>query len=329
MGRGTLQFIANASRVLPLRLPGYDADALRKATGIVTHAGKVSEEYINHAVVLGRALKKYVPEYPMVAIVVEGMSDENQDLLKKAGWHLVEVEDWGPEHCNGNCASRFLGRWGDSFEKLNAFRVPFHRALFLDADTYVFSGEIRDVLEHSDLKDGQIAMVHDTCKRKGDKEEFNSGLMFFEPDVKRYAHMLELIAEHSDGDVGDILDQRIINEEFRDQVVQLHDKFNCIDLTPKAGARGCPAKCTQDMVVAHFTGMPKVTRAEPGWLRLVRDEDQSVVGSICPGTNHGCCYKYADFYCEMSKQALFLSPKLQRAVDAAGTCARSPVAVGN
>jgi len=327
-GLMTMQFIMNVSREIPIKIEGLSDKELRKSTAIVTHTGKNNMDYIDHAVMLGRALKKFVPEYPLVAIAVEGMFEVNQELLRKAGWHVALVEDWGSEHCNGNCASNFLGRWGDSFEKLNAFRVPFAKALFLDADTYVFSGEIRDVIERSELQEGQIAMVHDTCKRKGDKDEYNSGLMFYEPDVKRFAHMLELIAEHSDGEVGDILDQRIINEEFRDQVVQLHDKFNCIDLVPKPGQRGCPAKCQEDMVVAHFTGMPKPARAAAGWLGLVRDKAQNISSSICAGTNHGCCYKYRDFYCDMTREVSFLSRNLQKAVTEAGECARPPVMVG-
>ncbi|CAK0869616.1 unnamed protein product, partial [Prorocentrum cordatum] len=151
-GLMTMQFIMNVSREIPIKIEGLSDKELRKSTAIVTHTGKNNMDYIDHAVMLGRALKKFVPEYPLVAIAVEGMFEVNQELLRKAGWHVALVEDWGSEHCNGNCASNFLGRWGDSFEKLNAFRVPFAKALFLDADTYVFSGEIRDVIERSELQ---------------------------------------------------------------------------------------------------------------------------------------------------------------------------------
>merc|ERR1719327_1996516 len=150
------------------------------------------------------------------------MDSKFKAQLSKVGWHLVEVEDWGKDHCGENCAGNFLGRWGDSFEKLNVWRFPFERVLFLDSDTYVFSDKVREIFD-TKLEPGQIAMTKDGCK-----PEHNSGMMLFKPELSVYSEMLRMIAL-APGGSREILDQTLINNHYRGNIVTVDTRFNCID----------------------------------------------------------------------------------------------------
>jgi len=327
-GQRSLQWIQNQTAWLS---DGAEWEELRakygsepgQLTGIVTHAGKRGGDYMDHAIMLGRSLVEHLPEIPRVAITVAGITGNDQEALRRAGWHLVQVEDWGGSHCGDKCAANFLGRWADSFEKLHAFRVPFKRVLFMDADTYVFKSELRDVITSTTLRDGEIAMVRDMCKPKGDEEEFNSGVMLYEPSLGSFSSMLARIAERSrdinNQDYGNILDQRIINVEYRGDVVELPDRFNCVD-PGKSNAR-CPKKCLGEFVVSHFTGIPKPTRADYNRLRVVRGENLTAIEATCKGSNKGSCHRWPDFFCAMKKESAYLSGRLQTMLEEAGECA--------
>ncbi|CAK0888012.1 unnamed protein product, partial [Prorocentrum cordatum] len=143
-------------------------------TVIVTHAGKNHQEYIDMTIMLGRALENHAPDVPKVAMIIAGMRLEYQVLLRQAGWHVLKVDDVDP--CSDgiqHCDDRFQYRWKDSFEKLNIFRLPFGRVLFLDADTYVFNDGINLLLNSTVVPDGHVAMAPDGCKtnqRTGETE---------------------------------------------------------------------------------------------------------------------------------------------------------------
>jgi len=84
------------------------------------------------------------------------MSYANKQLLTDAGWNLLEVEDWHPteQHFAHNY-------WWDVYNKINIFRVKTrHLMLYMDSDMYVFSHDIKRVLERQ-LPPGTIAMVKD------------------------------------------------------------------------------------------------------------------------------------------------------------------------
>lgn len=304
MGRQSLQWIQEKAESISLEQVGYNGT--KQVTGIVTHAGKHALDYIDSSVMLGLALQKYVPEYPRFAIVIQGMAEEFKRQLSRAGWYLVEVEDWGNEHCGGNCAQNFLGRWGDSFEKINVWRIPLDRVLFLDSDTYVFSDKIRDILDMQ-LGSNQIAMAPDGCK-----PEHNSGMLLFRPDVGVFANLMQEIARHSGG--REVLDQTIINLEYEGNIVTMDKKYNCVDYS---GDKHCILDCGDDTVIAHFTGSPKPTREGLRNVERVRSLNGS---SFCQGTNLGCCKLWPRYYCDMKANTEHMSKLLRRSLQQAGPC---------
>jgi len=305
-GRLTLEWIENQTK--HVSLGNYTGPT--NVTGIVTHAGRHALDYIDSATMLGLVLQRYLPDVPRFAIAIEGMADCHQDQLRGAGWNLVIVEDWGEEHIGGSggsVASNFLGRWGDSFEKLNVWRFPLDRVLFLDSDTYVFSDRVREIFD-TKLNPGQIAMTKDGCK-----PEHNSGMMLFKPDLSVYSDLLRMIAL-APGGSREILDQTLINNHYNGQIVTVDTKFNCIDYQVDSH---CPLSCGQDTIIAHFTGNPKPTREGVRHVELVRSLNGS---EACKGTNLGGCQLWPRYYCDMKENAPYLSKLLKRTLNQTGPC---------
>lgn len=309
MGLHTLQWIEEQAQEISLDNTSYNGSM--NATAIVTHAGKDYLDYIDAATMLGLALERHAPGVPRFAMVIKAMVDKYKQQLKSVGWHIVEVEDWGNEHCGGNCASNFLGRWGDSFEKINVWRFPFERVLFLDSDMYVFSDEINDIL-NTQIGPNQIAMTPDGCK-----PEHNSGMLLFRPDLGVFSRLMQQIALHQNGG-REVLDQTIINLEYHGSIVSMHKKYNCIDYSAD---KHCILHCGEDTVVAHFTGTPKPTRQSTWNLERVRALNGS---AACMGTNLGCCGMWPLYFCEMKRNLHMLSFRLQLALNKTGPCMLEP-----
>merc|ERR1719413_1089 len=154
---------------------------------------------------LGMSVQKYLPGYPMVALAITAMKRKNKGLLRNAGWSVTMVPNWDKDYCGEDCDQEFLGRWHDSFEKINCFRLPFKRVLFLDSDTYIFSSRIQDLIKR-EMPEDQIAMAKDGCK-----DEFNSGMMVYKPSVDVFVKMLKLVEKRQREK---ILDQELINSVY-------------------------------------------------------------------------------------------------------------------
>jgi hypothetical protein len=303
------------------------------ATAIVTYAGKKDLTYIDGAVMLGMSVKRHLPGFPMVAIVIEKMQPSYQQLLRDAGWAIVEVPNWEADYCGPKCDLQFLGRWHDSFEKINAFRLPFRRVLFLDADTYVFQPKLRALIDlennlsramDSRMDLGHIAMAMDGCKDIAHGHgfnEYNSGVMLYKPDLQLFMHMLDMVSVR---ERNDILDQEIINAAYRGKVIELPRNFNCVDIMGvQPGQRTeCEHRCGSDAVVSHFTGHPKPTAGKRMLLELVRRPTSPKIA--CTNTNFGSCAKWSEFYCDMRQHSAKLSSSLQSDLEYAGPCCHSP-----
>lgn len=286
-------------------------------TAIVTFAGKRDLSYIDGAIMLGMSIQKHVPGYPMVALVIEDMKLKYQNLLQSAGWTLVIVPNWDKEYCGVDCDLTFLGRWHDSFEKINTFRLPFHRVLFLDSDTYVFSSRLKEMIT-TELPDGHIAMAKDGCK-----DEYNSGVMFYKPDLEVFKDMLFMVSNRKREK---ILDQELVNSAYENQVVEFPREFNCVDtMGIQPGQRkACEFRCSAHAVVAHFTGHPKPTSAKRRLLELVRRPGSPEIA--CTNTNFGSCARWSEYYCDLRENSANVSRDLQHALKKTGYCCHGATA---
>ncbi|CAK0881080.1 unnamed protein product [Prorocentrum cordatum] len=302
------EWVQNVSFLLPANgIPNH-----KKATAVVTFAGKKNPEYIDGAVMLGMSVQKYLPEYPMVALIIAGMKSKYRSLLKSAGWSTVMVPNWDKEYCGKECDLEFLGRWHDSFEKINAFRLPFARVLFMDSDTYIFGSHVQSLVTMP-LADGHIAMAKDGCK-----EEYNSGVMLFSPGLAVFKQMLKMVTERKREQV---LDQNLVNAAYRGKIVEVAREFNCVDtvgIQPGTTGKPCEHHCSKNAVIAHFTGHPKPTSPKRRLLELVRRPGAPALA--CMNTNFGSCGKWSEFYCDIRRYARNLSDELQQELKSTGLC---------
>jgi hypothetical protein len=303
------------------RVAGLDP-ASGNTTAIVTHAGKNQQEFIDMAVMLAISLKRHVPGYPMVALGVQGMTEANKAVLTRAGWHVLLVEDWTGidemfPHCGRQCADdTFLHRWQDAVEKLNIFRLNFDRVLFLDADTYVVSDKLGSLLKSPDLPDGNIGMVRDGCHT-----EFNSGVMLFRPSSANFRKMVEMVAGAMTGNTTKMHDQPIINRVYEGRITELDKMYNCMDATGSTHDAECHKPC-KEVVVSHFTGLPKPAKADVDFLDIVRRPRSPI--QHCFATNHGSCSAWATYFCDLSVHKKSLTKHLRRSIGATGGCCHTP-----
>jgi len=282
---------------------------------VVTFAGKKNQEYIDGAVMLGVSVQKNLPNYPMAAMIIQGMKKESQNLLQGAGWRLFTVPNWESEYCGDGCDMEFLGRWHDSFEKINVFRMPFKRVLFMDSDTYIWRSHIKFLVTNMKLpSEDHIALAKDGCK-----DEYNSGVMIFKPDLKVFKSMLTMVSQRRREQ---ILDQSLINSYYKGKIFEIDRIFNCVDTVgiQPGQTKPCEQHCSWEAVVSHFTGHPKPTSAQRRLLELVRRPGSPALA--CMHTNFGSCGKWSEYYCEIKResQGKRLSTELQAELKPMGRC---------
>lgn len=267
--------------------PAHCCDGERPT--IATYAGKDKMPYIDGAVMLGLSLQWHVPEFPRLCLVISTMAKTNKDLLSAAGWTLVEVEEWHPS--KDHFANDY---WWMVYNKIDVFRVKVNKMLWMDSDMYVWDDSLREVLEKTQLPDGNIGMVQD-CTAKN----FNSGLMLFKPDLEVYKRLRRGMITHHGWDG---LDQPLINKEYTGKIVKLDPKFNTHGI----------AKTCEGVVVAHYTGRNKPTLANVGNLRKVSMGFKHVPYSL------RCPHLYEEYFCAMKNARNYLSRELQDALREVG-----------
>jgi hypothetical protein len=227
------------------------------------------------AVMLGISLSRHLPDYPKIALGVKGMTDENQELLKNAGWYLVLVGDWRAPPCESCIDDEFTSRFQDSWERLNAFRLPVGRVLYMDADTYVVNDKLGELLNSTDLPPGHIAMVPSSYTQKGEvgcQNGFSSSVMLFRPDMSKYLGMMTSVARILAGNASQRSDEQIITNEYNGAFTRLDTKFGCVYPSSKEGPDACSMSCV-DVVVSHFTGLPKPSFADVEELSKVKGDN--------------------------------------------------------
>jgi len=325
----TAEWVENMSHILPMDLtprdnhtPFYsELQFPHHHTAVVTFAGKNNTEYIDGAVMLGMSAQKYLPDYVRVAMIIKGMNQKNRILLRKAGWKLITVPDWESEYCGEGCDEEFFGRWHDSFEKINAFRLPFKRVLFMDSDTYIFKDRVRWLVEKIQLPSvDHIAMAKD-----GGKDEYNSGVMVFKPDLEVFKAMLLMVTQRRREQ---ILDQTLINDYYKGKIFPIDRMFNCVDTVgiQPGQTKPCEHHCSKNAVIAHFTGHPKPTSPKRRLLELVRRPGAPALA--CMHTNFGSCGKWSEYYCDIRRYTRRLSTELQDQLKNTGSCCHPHMMTG-
>jgi hypothetical protein len=262
-------------------------------TFIDLNGHKEAQPFVDGAVMLGRSLQKYAPDFPRLVALPNTTPNVTKGQLTNAGWELFEVDDWhSPRKLK-------FSHWF----KANVFRVPFDKAVYLDSDTSVRSSSVRELFDVR-LPAKSIAMVKDV----NPKQRFNSGVMVLTPEPSVYQELLDAMAAVPAGTTRGT-DQGLINKVFADRVVDLPTKFNV------HGSSACKSNVCGDAVVAHYTG-PSIWKPTSRdlhvleWVRSGRVPTTHFYGITC------CPQLYTQFYCEMTRSQAYLSAALQSSLDA-------------
>jgi len=180
----------------------------------------------------------------------------------------------------------------------------------MDADTYVASDALGLLLNSSQvLPKSNIGMVPNGCNRG-----FSSGVMLFKPSLKKYQRMVMEMAQVLTGNATKRNDEQIINSLYEDKVTELDKKFNCMSPAGLNSAYSCQKRCAE-VVVSHFTGLPKPARADVESINLVRGISPSIQRSDDTMSR---------FYCDLIDNQALLTKPLQRIVSRADGCCHTP-----
>mmetsp|Transcript_83056 Transcript_83056/g.192944 ORF Transcript_83056/g.192944 Transcript_83056/m.192944 type:complete len:346 (+) Transcript_83056:50-1087(+) len=253
------------------------------STAIVTYAGLQKQSYIDGAVLLARSLVHLNLSTELWCLVHKSMANSTKRILQHAGWNIREVESWLPEHW----IKRDCGYWHDAYNKVDIFRLPFKKVLYLDADTLVMgsSNDLNEILE-PELQPGEIKMVKD-CNGKN----FNSGVMVFQPTLDAFRRVHEIMAEGQ-------LDQPAINVAYAGNITRLPNKYNVHGY----GKHNC-----NDTVIAHYTGQHKPAEASLTNMRRVSNGAYAHISQYALN----CPDLYERYFAELEAEVDYLSPKLQ------------------
>mmetsp|Transcript_110820 Transcript_110820/g.324224 ORF Transcript_110820/g.324224 Transcript_110820/m.324224 type:complete len:359 (-) Transcript_110820:83-1159(-) len=260
----------------------YSLPGSQGGHAIITYAGSTKQAYIDGAVMLGRSLARLDLPVELWCLVQATMAPQDRQRLEAVGWRLREVEPWLPEEWH----KERCGYWHDAYNKVDIFRLPFDRVLYLDADTFVF-GHGSDLLQllNGELKPGEIKMVKDV-----NGHSYNSGVMVFSPDLEAFRKVQSVMATGQ-------LDQPSINKAYDGAVAKLPFRYNVHGF----GKHNC-----SDVVIAHFTGVHKPAEANAKNLKLIRGGAEGLqYGLSCPNL-------YIEYFKELHRQYDFLSPPLKK-----------------
>lgn len=270
--------------------------------------------YIDAALMLGLSLQRHAPGVTLFALIEELHPGPNmvevEHALRGAGWSvlLAVPPSHPPNALKGTPVegvySKVLMFNPDIVNYYQHSRgLTFNRVLYLDADTWVRSPRIQELLQPNILTPAKpLAAVMDVAATSWHTPgNFNSGVLLFRPDMARFRHIYTILMAGYDAD------QPAINEAFAGDVVELSPEFNLHGhLAEKS------AVSPDDVVVVHFTGGPKPTHADPEHLRKVRNGEvyDQVAGLRGAGS------LYAEYFAAMSNSSSLrrLSDALQGAI---------------
>mmetsp|Transcript_798 Transcript_798/g.4990 ORF Transcript_798/g.4990 Transcript_798/m.4990 type:complete len:480 (-) Transcript_798:529-1968(-) len=157
------------------------------------------DSYLLGVRVLGHSIRATGSTKKLVCIVVHA-SQKSQRILEDAGWILYNTEV-----IRKNTTTKSVPippRFWAVYTKLVAFKLPYRKVVFLDADTLV----IRNIDQLF-----QCGGDRGFCANLKHSEHFNSGVLVLSPEVSLFDDLLEKLGDLESYDGAD---QGFLNEYF-------------------------------------------------------------------------------------------------------------------
>eukprot|EP00727_Mastigamoeba_balamuthi_P008329 m51a1_g4118 putative glycogenin-1-like isoform x1 (1095) ;mRNA; r:150150-156245 len=141
----------------------------------------ISDPYVRLALGLEAGLRAVGSSELCVALVGPKVGEGAVGVLQLSGMRVLPIPE-SPRHRNYRPPGN---RWTDLLSKLEAFRVPVRRVVFMDVDTVLF-GSPDDLFDRKEPQDNWGCYI----ERPG---KVNSGLMSFRYDPETYGGMMRLL----------------------------------------------------------------------------------------------------------------------------------------
>mmetsp|Transcript_28955 Transcript_28955/g.46484 ORF Transcript_28955/g.46484 Transcript_28955/m.46484 type:complete len:289 (+) Transcript_28955:184-1050(+) len=186
----------------------------------VTHL--TNDQYIKGAQVLAESLREAGATRPPLAMITEQVSGEARNTLRSCGWTLVTVPEFGDGRKDLNFSRGF-------FTKLEAWRLPCTRVIYLDTDILAVGNPdvLFELAQGGSRPDFLFAVQDSQPHMQGHAPIPNTGVMVLKPDIRVYARIVEtLSASATPLHEMPFYEQGFIGKFFAGKWVQLPAKYN-------------------------------------------------------------------------------------------------------
>ncbi|GAB5370102.1 hypothetical protein AAMO2058_001463100 [Amorphochlora amoebiformis] len=197
------------------------------AEGFESYPGKGGEAYVTHmtsddyvvgAEILAHSLHATGTSRPLLAMTTSSLHPNSIFRLKSAGYAIVHVNEFGD-------GSKDLDFSRGFFTKLEAWRLPYSRVIYLDTDILITRN-----IDHlfQTARDARFCAVPDSQPHMEGKSPVpNTGLMLISPSNQSYIE-LKILAERLGSPLHDIpfYEQGLIGTYFENDWTHLPPIYN-------------------------------------------------------------------------------------------------------
>ena len=181
------------------------------------------------ALVLGSVLKRVDPGRSRTALVY-GVSDDARAALRAGGWAVAEAASFKTHRIDGDAANDLGKATAWPGRKLDLWRLPYDKVLYLDADTML--------VDHAGTLPKSLAGLWALPLKKGEIGAlsngagcFNGGMLLLRPAASTFGAYEAALAQNALKKTCEGHDQPLLNHVFDGAWTDLHKKWQLMKVT--------------------------------------------------------------------------------------------------
>ena len=179
--------------------------------------------------VLGSVLKRVDPGRSRTALVY-GVSDDARAALRAGGWAVAEAASFKTHRIDGDAANDLGKATAWPGRKLDLWRLPYDKVLYLDADTML--------VDHAGTLSKSLAGLWALPLKKGEIGAlsngagcFNGGMLLLRPAASTFGAYEAALAQNALKKTCEGHDQPLLNHVFDGAWTDLHKKWRLMKVT--------------------------------------------------------------------------------------------------
>ena len=181
------------------------------------------------ALVLGSVLKRVDPGRSRTALVY-GVSGDARAALRAGGWAVAEAASFKTHRIDGDAANDLGKATAWPGRKLDLWRLPYDKVLYLDADTML--------VDHAGTLPKSLAGLWALPLKKGEIGAlsngagcFNGGMLLLRPAASTFGAYEAALAQNARKKTCEGHDQPLLNHVFDGAWTGLHKKWQLMKVT--------------------------------------------------------------------------------------------------